>query len=294
MPVTNPSRTLALVIASRGNSQRLQATIAESLKGVVIASTKVVVGLDEDDPSLQSALNNLASFPAKANVKAVLGPRTDAIGDVYNRCIAQEPADIYITGADDVIIRTTGWDKAIVDATAKVPDFIGVVGFGKMPVPSALSVMYAVTRPLIDRMGYFLQPFTPYWWMDTWLFEITHLIGRMIPVDLDVECFEWKKTRGMRELTYWATFYDDMRPHRRAIAEAIIKDPEFLTTDAFKQELLDRMDRLCDTFNRANSVLRDPAHAAKITSEFAHDAPADERYLRVKARSLELVKSLRP
>jgi hypothetical protein len=65
-----------------------------------------------------------------------------------------------------------------------------------------------------------------------------------------------------------------------------------MTTDAFKQELLERMDRLCDTFNRANSGLRDPAHAAKIMGEFAHDAPADERYLRVKARSVELVKSL--
>jgi hypothetical protein len=294
MPVTNPRRTLALVIASRGNSQTLQATIAETLKGVVLESTKVVVGLDEDDASLQSALNSLASFPEKAHVKAVLGPRPDAIGDVYNRCVAQEPADIYVNGADDVIIRTAGWDAAIVDATAKVPDFIGVVGFGKMPVASALPVMCAVTRPLIDRMGYFLQPFTPYWWMDTWLFEITHLIGRMIPVDLDVECLEWKKTRGMRELTYWATFYDDMRPHRRAIAEAIIKDPEFMTTDAFKQELLGRMDRLCDAFKQGNSALRDPAYAANIMRDFAHDAPADERYLRVKARSMELVRSVRP
>ena len=172
-----------MVIATRGNSQTLLKTITENLRGVVLDSTKVIVGLDEDDPGLEEARNIAASFPERANVKAVIGPRPGSIGAVYNRCVEQEPADIYIAGADDAIIRTPGWDARILKVTERMPEFIGVVGCGKMPVESMLPATCAVTRPLIDRMGYFLQPYTPFWWMDTWLFEIAVMIGRMFPLE---------------------------------------------------------------------------------------------------------------
>ena len=124
-------------------------------------------------PGLDEARTIVASFPARANVRAAIGPRPGSIGAVYNRCTEQEAADIYIAGADDAIIRTPGWDARILKVTERMPEFIGVVGCGKMPVESMLPATCAVTRPLIDRMGYFLQPYTPFWWMDTWLFEIS-------------------------------------------------------------------------------------------------------------------------
>lgn len=279
-----------MVIATRGNSQTLLKTITENLRGTVLASTKVVLGLDEDDPALEEARKIAASFGTRANVKAVVGPRPDSIGGVYNRCAAQEPADIYIPGADDVIIRTHGWDERILNATQKMPDFIGVIGCGKMPVESALPGTYAVTQPLIDRMGFFLQPYTPFWWMDTWLFEIAVMIGRMLPLKLNLDFGDsWTKTRGMRDLTYWAQFFDDMRWHRLATAKQIINDPEFKTADDLKKRLLERMDALCQSFLHSNSCLRDPAYAARIMNTFAHNAPEDERYIRIKERSMELV-----
>jgi len=281
---------VAMVIATRGNSQTLLKTITENLRGTVLASTKIVLGLDEDDPALEEARKIAASFGTRANVKAVVGPRPDSIGGVYNRCAAQEPADIYIPGADDVIIRTHGWDERILNATQKMPDFIGVIGCGKMPVESALPGTYAVTQPLIDRMGFFLQPYTPFWWMDTWLFEIAVMIGRLVPLKVSLDFGDnWAKTRGMRDLSYWATFFDDMRGHRRAIAERIVNAPEFQAPDGVKTQLLERMDALCQTFLRSNSRLRDPAYAAEIMKTFAHNAPEDERYIRIKERSIEVL-----
>jgi hypothetical protein len=284
------TKTVALVIATRGNSQTLLETITENLRGTVLDSTKVIVGLDEDDPGLEEARAIVASFSDHANVKAAVGPRPGSIGGVYNRCAEQEPADIYIAGADDAIIRTPGWDERILKVTERMPEFIGVVGCGKMPVESMLPATCAVTRPLIDRMGYFLQPYTPFWWMDTWLFEISVMIGRMFPLELDLDFGDWKNTRGMRDLTYWAQFFDDMRGQRRAIAEAIINDPEFKTDDPIKQQLLQRMDLLCAKFLHSNSCLRDPEYASRIMKKFAHDAPEDERYIRIKERSADLVK----
>jgi hypothetical protein len=250
----------------------------------------VVLGLDEDDPALEQTLQIAASFHARANVKVVVGPRPDSIGAVYNRCAEEEPADIYISGADDFVIRTHGWDERILKATGKLPDFIGVIGCGEMPVASALSGVYAVTRPLIDRMGFFLQPYTPFWWMDTWLFEIGMMIGRLRPLKLNLDFGNnWMHTRGMRELTYWARFFDDMRGQRRAIAERIVNDPAFKATDIVKAQLLARMDGLCQQFLRSNGGLRDPEYAARVMKRFAHSAPEDERYLRIKERSMTLV-----
>lgn len=285
-----PKKTVAMVIATRGNSHTLLKTITENLRGSVLNSTKLVLGLDEDDPALENTLKVAASFGTRGNVMAVVGPRSDSIGGVYNRCAEQEPADIYIAGADDLTIRTHGWDERILNATRKMPDFIGVVGCGKMPVKSMLPGTYAVTRPLIDRMGFFLQPHTPFWWMDTWLFEIAVMIDRLVPATLNLDFGDnWTKTRGMRDLTYWAKFFDDMRWQRQATAKRIINDPEFKAADDLKTRLLARMDELCQVFLHSNSCLRDPAHAAKIMATFAHDAPEDERYIRIKERSLALV-----
>jgi hypothetical protein len=287
-------KTIAMVIATRGNSQTLEKTITESLRGAVLPTTTVVLGLDEDDPALEDALKIAASFRTRGTVKVVVGPRPDSIGAVYNRCAEQERADIYIAGADDLTMRTHGWDERILHVTQKMPDFIGVVGCGTMPVASALPGTYAVTRPLIDRMGFFLQPYTPFWWMDTWLFEIAVMIGRLVPLKLNLDFGDqWMKTRGMRDLSYWAAFFDDMRSHRRATAEHIVNDPEFKTASDLKKTLLDRMDSLCQAFLHSNSCLRDPAYAARIMETFAHSAPEDERYVRIKERSMELLQATR-
>jgi len=279
-----------MVIATRGNAHQLERTITENLKGAVLPSTTVVVGLDEDDPALDDTLKLLGSLRTKGTVTPVIGPRPDSIGGVYNRCAEQSPADIFIPGADDAIFRTWGWDRRILTEIRKLPDFIGAIGCGAMPVASALPGTYAVTRPLIDRMGFFLQPYTPFWWMDTWLFEIAVLIGRLLPLKLEIDFGDnWAHTRGMRDLTYWAGFFDDLRPHRRAIAEQIINDPAFRSTASVKAALLARMDEMCRKFLHSNSCLRDPAYAARITASFAHNAPEDDRYLRIKARSMALV-----
>ena len=126
--------------------------------------------------------------------------------------------------------------------------------------------------------------------MDTWLFEIAMLIGRLLPLTLNIDFGDnWTNTRGMRDLTYWATFFDDMRADRRATAERIVNDPAFRAAADVKAQLLARMDEMCGRLFLSNSRLRDPEYAAGIMGTFAHSAPEDERYLRIKQRSMQLV-----
>jgi hypothetical protein len=142
---------------------------------------------------------------------------------------------------------------------------------------------------LIEKMGYFVQDFTPYWWMDLWLYEIATMIGRNHYVPLEVEMIAPTRTRGLREFGYWAAFVDDMRIHRRAIAESILASPDFLVSAERRQELRENLDFLCVELGSGRAALLDPANVAKVEMG-GYDRPDDERYRRVKARSLKVLR----
>lgn len=283
-------KRIALCIASRGNPRRLVEILYSSLRRCASITTMAVVGLDQDDPTLAEAQALIDALGTERIVVSV-APRPDAIGAVYNRCAAAVEADLYINSADDLRIVTSGWDAIVAQAARVFPDDIGMIGFGQMPFDSVLPATAATTRGLIQKMGYFLQDYTPYWWMDTWLYEIATMIGRSHFVPIDVEFPGPLTTRGLREFTYWACFFDIMRIHRRAIAESIIASPDFLVSADRRQELREGLDQVCALFHKSQSLHRDPDHA-KLIETAGHDAPDDERYRRIKARSAEVLEQL--
>jgi hypothetical protein len=138
-------------------------------------------------------------------------------------------------------------------------------------------------------MGYFVQDFTPYWWIDGWLYEIATMIGRNLYVPIEVEMIAPARTRGLREFGYWYGFMDDMRIHRRAIAESILSSPDFLVSDERRRELREDLDRVCAEFGGARQAALDPANIARVEAR-GYDGPEDERYQRVKARSIQVLR----
>ena len=281
---------IALCIASRGNPRSLFETLHANLRGCALPETKAVVGLDEDDPTLPDARTLLDALGAERIIVSI-APRADTIGAVYNRCAAAIDAGLYLNWVDDGKFVTPGWDAQLSVAARNYPDGIGMIGFGEMPIPSWLPAGEATTRGLIDKMGYYIQDHTPYWWMDTWLCEIAVMIGRFQSVPLGIEFVGQRQTRGLRELLYWARFFDEMRVHRRATAEAILASPDFLESAERKQALRDNLDYVCTELEKSNAILRDPDHAKRLEG-FGYDAPADERYRRAKDRSLAVLQEL--
>ena len=283
-----PSRIVALVIATRGNSQTLLKTIGENLRGAHLPSTRIVLGMDDDDPDLEGA--RATAMAHGSRVRAVIGPRPGSLGAVYNRCVEQEPADLYITGADDAIIRTPGWDVRILQETEKMPEFVGVVGFGKMPVESMLPAMYAVTRPLIDRMGFFLQPVHA-------VLVDRHLAVRDIGDDRP-PLFSRSRCRVRRLEEDAGHARSDLLGgvlRRYAVAPPGSRRKNHQRSGVrvnrqSKRLLLARMDDLATRFRSSNSCLRDPAYAEQIMKKFAHDAAPDDRYNQIKARSMAMIK----
>jgi hypothetical protein len=284
-----PAKRIAYCVASRGNPRQLAESLYSTLKPCALAATKAVVGLDADDPTLAEAQALLDALGPERIVVSV-APREDSIGAVYNRCAAAVDADIYLNSADDFRILTPGWDAIVArEAAAAFPDGIGMLGVGPLPFPNAvLPAVEATTRGLIEKMGYFIQDYTPFWWMDNWLYEIAAMIGRTHYIPMEVEFVGPMRTRGLREVVYWCEFFGKMRVHRRAIAESILASPDLQISAERRQELFNALDHVCALFEGSLEQLAELAKA-EGTKPIGFDAPDDERYRRIKARSMRVL-----
>ena len=169
---------------------------------------------------------------------------------------------------------------------------MGIIFFGR--VPNVLQPGIAVTRGMVYAMGEFCDPSYAFWWQDTRLIEIGRMSDRIVPLGalIDIKLLnELKgKSRGVRDLAWWGQYFDATRPQRMAIAEKIIQagnDQPFR-----KQQLLERLPSWDSICRQANAKCSDPKEAKKLEAHFSFDAPADERYMRVKARAEAILADL--
>jgi len=275
--------TITVCLATRGRPSLLRQAVERTLKNAILPTTKVVVGVDLDDPDRPGELQRLLD---DEQILWSYGAREDSLGAKYNRVAAHCPADIYLGATDDAWIDAPGWDAELERLCALFPDGIGCVYVGRMNIPSTLPAMQAVTQGLVDRMGHFMCPDYPFWWHDTWLDEFAHYIGRVVHSGIKVGYPEQNPgSRGLRELDFWARHFDETRAGRRLMALDVINNPDFAETEMRRHQLRSQLPKLDAWFVHRNSFLRNPENARRLEREAGIDnggAP-DERYARLKA-----------
>jgi hypothetical protein len=87
----------------------------------------------------------------------------------------------------------------------------------------------------------------------------------------------------MRDLAFWASYYDLMALERRFKARKIIQGKDFKTPEWLKLGLIDNYQVIENEAWRINENVR--AHAAKLEQARGDKTPPDEGYLRAKARA---------
>lgn len=272
---------VAILIPTRGRPELLRETVKTISHNCAFADTKIVLGFDGDDETIHFD---------DPRVIHTLAPREDTMGAKWNRLWRAAWSDLYVMGCDDNRITSFGWDKRLVDAfTETFTDGIGFAYFGKHPVPSAFpGCLLATSQKTIRLMGKLAPEIFPFWWIDTWLWEIAMLIERVIVIDhrMHVETPHHEgQSRGVRDVDFWAAVFDQMRPEREAIAKGIVTSQWFDRDLAIKL----RADALRPHFEHANAFLRDPERARSVERGLSFDAPTDERYLRAKAKAEALM-----
>lgn len=278
-PEENLTERIAVCVPTRGRPGLWQESLKITLSSAATSSPVAVVGLDVDDDISRAASRPAAAMVSIRGDRLIISveDREDSLGAKYNRCAtAARDADIYLVATDDVTIMTPGWDRLVIQECRQFKDGIGIVFLRNM-----LGGI-AVTHKLVELRGYLCVPDFPFWWHDTELMEIGKMIGRLreAPVDTKAMLPFKGNSRGVRDVAFWAKYFDATRPERVAMAERIIDQLD--ETLPRKAELRLNIPSLCEEFARSNAPLCDPRNAQEKEEFFSFDAPEDDRYQRIK------------
>jgi hypothetical protein len=268
---------LTLNMATRGRAHLLAETIERTLANVTLATTTMLVNVDEDDgPSREAAMK---FFP---EIAVSVEPREESLGAKYNRALRNAPADIYLTMVDYAPILTKGFDYRVQEAAAIYPDKI-LCCYGHWANLSFPSLQ-AVTHTLAGKMGFIYPPFFPFWFVDHWLQDVVDMIGREVFVDVEVDCHSRRpdKTTRLRDVAFWSVLYDALYPLRRECAFSIIQGDDFEETPARKRALMQNWTRVNEYAKILHRGLR--ADVAGIHDARGTDAP-DPGYDAIKAKA---------
>jgi hypothetical protein len=118
-----------------------------------------------------------ADIAARPDVTAVTGPRI-TMTDMWNRCMENASADIFMQGADDITFNTPGWDMAVVTVFALVPDKIVLVYGDDLIQGAALGTHSFLHRRWVETVGYFTPPYFSRDYGDTWINEMAARLNR--------------------------------------------------------------------------------------------------------------------
>lgn len=269
-------------IPTRGKPDYLAKFTDLSLKNSTLDTTRFVIGLDDDDKGVEYVIPRHTDKIISSTAK-----REDALGAKYNRCAAAYDADLYVMGLDDVGIATPGWDEKLAEAASQFKDGIGCVYFGQEPHGEDMPSMQAVTRRMVDLMGFFVVPHFPFWWGNTSLHEIAHFVDRIRYADIETAYPEKFPAPPRRDILFWAKFFDDTRQWRWEVAQKLIAEMD--EPESFKKSLFNRASVLSWGFAKRNSCLRDP-QVARVLEQGSLPDPLDERHMRLKAAAMSMLR----
>lgn len=207
---------ISVLIPERGRPEmlwRLIHSLLETAQGD--NRIEILVAIDDDDPAWEGS-NDEINSPARADPRVfyTIGPRPKTLGEKLNLLAARATGDAMWFIANDYIMLTEGWPRIIREAVAALPNGIGV----PFPIDS-LHPDHAsfpiISRKMYEAINMFAPPWFPYWYVDTWWDEVGIMLGVRPQIAVEVSAPEGRgKPQGLRDVTFWATFFDRLRPFR--------------------------------------------------------------------------------
>ncbi len=278
---------LTINIATRGRPELLRWTLEQSLPRMGLLDSTMMVSVDEDD---QPTLDSLKLLPKDSRLLISVKPREDSRGEKYDRALTEAPADVYLLATDYGAIHTPGFDEKILEAASIWPDGIGCVYTNMcdelVPMLQAPTAKYAEKVGLYGGPGYgcLANHAYPFWFIDHETADLAWMIGRVNFADVTVSQVKRPKTTTrLRDLAFWAGYYEFMVLERRGIAKGIIMDPEFQAPDWLKKQLCN-WHPLVEMRSRSRNgrVIHGASSGEQARGE---QGPPDEGYVRSKQRA---------
>lgn len=145
-----------------------------SVRAVSTLAIESIVRIDADD-SERAEYERLWD----AGIIGVLveGPRL-VMSDLWNDAAKHATADIMMLCGDDLVWKTPGWDAMVRDAFDASPDRIVLVYGGDGHHTSGYATHPLIHRRWYEATGHFTAPYFSSDYADTWLWDVSGLIGR--------------------------------------------------------------------------------------------------------------------
>jgi hypothetical protein len=210
-PVDNPDH-LTILLPTRqrtGALDRMFCSLAEMTEEKSLVDVWVYV--DYDDRQTEEYISDGVWQGYGIDMMWYRGRRTQSQGEMNNtlwrHCTSH--AGIYMTGTDDYLFVTKGWDQKVREAFSRFPDRIALA-FPEDPTALPNMVTFPIlSAEWINSFGRVLTNYFPFWFDDTWLDQVAQMIGRKVKLDVHMEPQGGKgKTPRMRNLLFWRNFFD--------------------------------------------------------------------------------------
>jgi hypothetical protein len=160
---------VALIVPSRGRPERLRDMLLGALEHPRQASIEVWVGLDDDDRSEYGIACDPA-FAAGADVYVMRKPRRSLSS--WTNLLAQlclshrdNPPGYLMSIGDDHMVRTDGWDKALIEAIAE-QDGPGFAYGNDLFQGGNLPTAWMVHADVVRVLGWMMLPTCEHMYVD--------------------------------------------------------------------------------------------------------------------------------
>jgi hypothetical protein len=282
---------ITIIMATRGRPEML-AQVFASLKASTAQKDKVSIWLyvDVDDAVTRAAIDAGKLSDAGIKINWHFGGQTAGLCETQHTLWhnSGRTSEIYMITCDDACFSTPGWDDVLRETSKKFPD--GIFLASPHDPMTADTCTYPVFgwRWLETLQSLFCGHF-PFWYDDRWVHQIGEMAGRYawLPIVVQPVSGIKGKTRRMRDLPFWARFFQLALDERKASAKKLIDamnlDPEKKAT-ALKHlaqraaELEQQQDKFSDlyaVFQEERFTLHTPAERRAFNpSYFQKEAAA--------------------
>ncbi|HEX7619466.1 MAG TPA: hypothetical protein VF480_12210 [Verrucomicrobiae bacterium] len=224
---------ICLIMATRGRPESL-AQVFAALKASTAQKQKASLWLyvDEDDAVTRKAIDSGALNDAGIQLHWHVGPQTPSLCETQHTLWRNSgrTAEIYMGLADDLHFDTPGWDDIIREAAARHPNGIFLAG-AHDPMTADTCTYPIFGWRWLETLQHIFPGHFPYWYDDRWVHQIGKMADCYEELPIVMRAIGGKgKTRRMRDLPFWARFFQLMLDERKASARKLIDamnlDPE--------------------------------------------------------------------
>ncbi len=166
---------------------------------VNLSNIELIISYDEDDIVTEPIINK---YKDKINIISKQSPSRDMIAK-NNDMIKYINGDILAAGSDDVIYKTIGWDKIIINKFNEYKDKIILI-YGKDGIQDEiLGTHFFIHKNWVETLGYYNCTLFKHCYCDTWANELAKRIGRLVYMpNIITEHLHWSKGKSEHDNVY--------------------------------------------------------------------------------------------